>query len=395
MATPGSQRPAPRDLVRRVGMSGNYWYAVEQEKNLKPGQAIEVTFWKTSMALYRGADGVVHALENRCAHRHLRLSEGQVEGTSLTCAYHGWQYDGSGACVSISHDLGKTHGKMPDIRIRSYPVRCKYGLIWLFPGNPALAHAIPLPSFPVLDGPQPWPCVPIDMTIKAHFSMVVENVCDFNHAYLHRQYKPFWNSRARAMWREEDTIYIDYDTHLGQGPAARVASERQGEHLDGIRVWYQYPYQGSDLQGKYFHWLYMLPIDEQTTRCFFYFVFGPMEIPYVRLNIPFRIRKPLLRLFNRLYLKPLLGQDQWALEEEQRAYQLHAGKPSYEFNPLVRTLQQLTIAKWAEYTASERARIASIPGARERLTTLGAGLTRAEMATRTLPEAAVPPEGAS
>ena len=31
MATPGSQRPAPRDLVRRVGMSGNYWYAVEQE----------------------------------------------------------------------------------------------------------------------------------------------------------------------------------------------------------------------------------------------------------------------------------------------------------------------------------------------------------------------------
>ena len=161
-------------------------------------------------------------------------------------------------------------------------MQCKYGLIWLFPGDPALADAVPLPSFPVLDQPRPWPFVPIDMTIRAHFSMVVENVCDFNHAYLHRRYKPFRNPRARQVWREDDTIYVDYDTNLGQGQAARVASEEQGDGLNFIRVWYQYPYQGSDLQGKYFHWLYMLPIDAQTTRCFFYFVFGPMEIPICR-----------------------------------------------------------------------------------------------------------------
>ena len=290
MTIPGSKRATRHDLVRQVGMSGNYWYVVEQEKHLPRGQATEVTFWKTSIALYRGQDGIVRALENRCAHRHLRLSEGQVEENALTCAYHGWTYNGDGKCVRISHELGKARSTMPDICLRSYPVRCKYGLIWLFPGNPALADSVPLPSFPVLDGPRPWPFVPIDMTIQAHFSMVVENVCDFNHAYLHRKYKPFWNPHARAMWRDDDTIYIDYDTHLGQGQAARVASEDTGKHLNFIRIWYQYPYQGSDLQGKYFHWLYMLPIDEQTTRCFFYFVFGPMEIPYVRLNVPFVLR---------------------------------------------------------------------------------------------------------
>ena len=395
MTTSGSKQGAQRDLVRRVGMSGNYWYAVEQEKNLKQGRVIEVTFWKTSIALYRGQDGIVHALENRCAHRHVRLSKGQVEGNTLTCAYHGWTYDGCGTCVRISHELGKSRSKMPDIRIRAYPVRCKYGLIWLFPGNPALAGVVPLPSFPVLDGPRPWPFVPIDMTIKAHFSMVVENVCDFNHAYLHRKYKPFWNPHARAMWREADTIYIDYDTNLGQGQAARLGTEHGGKHLNRIRVWYQYPYQGSDLQGKYFHWLYMLPIDEQTTRCFFYFVFGPMEIPYIRLNIPFVMRKPLLHLFNRMYLKPLLGQDKWVLEEEQQAHQFHAGKPSYEFNPLVRPFQKLTIEKWAEYMGSERARMAAASSARERRSTPGAGLTQADIEAETLDEGEGLSEGTS
>ncbi len=164
MVISDAEKERRHNLVRKIGMSGNYWYAVEQESNLKRGQAIEVTFWKTSIALYRGQDGSVRALENRCAHRHLRLSEGQVEGNELTCAYHGWSYDGCGKCVNISHELGKASGRMPDIRIRSYPTRCKYGLIWLFPGDPALAGSVPLPSFPMLDELRPWPYVPIDMT---------------------------------------------------------------------------------------------------------------------------------------------------------------------------------------------------------------------------------------
>jgi len=38
-------------------------------------------------------DGAVCAYEDRCRHKGVKLSEGRLEGTVLTCAAHGWQYD--------------------------------------------------------------------------------------------------------------------------------------------------------------------------------------------------------------------------------------------------------------------------------------------------------------
>ena len=112
---------------------------VEYDRAVRPGQAVEVRFQGTSIALYRGRDGRLRALEDRCAHRQLKLSHGVVEGCNLTCVYHGWSYDGGGRVVGVDHDLFG-HPKLK-VQIRSYPVQVRYGLIWLFPGDPALAGA--------------------------------------------------------------------------------------------------------------------------------------------------------------------------------------------------------------------------------------------------------------
>jgi len=37
--------------------------------------------------------GVVHAYEDCCAHQQVELSDGQLEGSILTCWAHQWQYD--------------------------------------------------------------------------------------------------------------------------------------------------------------------------------------------------------------------------------------------------------------------------------------------------------------
>src|SRR5690606_24521496 len=332
-------------------------------------------FWKTSIAVFRGEDGVVRAVENRCAHRQLRLSEGAVEGNELMCTYHGWAYDGAGDCVHISHELGAGRKKMPKICIRSFPVRERYGVIWLFPGNPELADSVPLPIIPQLEGADPWHVEPIDVEINAHFSMVVENVCDFNHEYLHKELRPFSQPKLEGFRREDDTIHIDYKTKVG-GKGVEWFTERGGKGLDYMKLWYQYPYQGSDTKGKYLHWLFMLPVDEKTTRCFFFFLFGPLEIPGVRLTIPHRIRGPLLKIANLVYIRPLLGQDKRALEEEQRAHARHKGMPSFELNPVVREFQKTTIEKWDEYVASERQRVFGHGPAHTRVLQLGAGLRR-------------------
>ena len=67
-----------RQKVRAAGLDPNYWYPVEYSKRIKPGQVIEAVFWKRSVAVFRGQDGLLRAIENRCAHRQLKLSIGRV-----------------------------------------------------------------------------------------------------------------------------------------------------------------------------------------------------------------------------------------------------------------------------------------------------------------------------
>jgi len=225
----------------------------------------------------------------------IRLTSGIVDGNNIICQYHGWTYNECGKCVAMSHEIGVSKkSKLPNIKIRSYPVEEKYGLIWIFPGDLELAYRIPLPSIPQLDHARPWTFIPIDITINAHYSMILENVCDFNHAFLHRKYKPFTDPHLTDYYREGDIITMEYDTDLSKSQVVKMAGQNQGKDFEKMTVWYHYPYQASNIADTYLHWLYMLPIDEKTTRCFFLFLFGSFEIPYIRLKIPVILHKPLI-----------------------------------------------------------------------------------------------------
>lgn len=44
--------------------------------------------------------GTLHAFDNACPHQGNPLSEGEVLGDVLECAYHGWRFDlATGACL--------------------------------------------------------------------------------------------------------------------------------------------------------------------------------------------------------------------------------------------------------------------------------------------------------
>jgi len=55
------------------------------------------------VAVFRDSSGIVRALEDRCPHRRVPLSLGEVTPAGqLQCGYHGWTFDGvSGKCVVI------------------------------------------------------------------------------------------------------------------------------------------------------------------------------------------------------------------------------------------------------------------------------------------------------
>ena len=336
-----------RQKVRAAGLDPDYWYAVDHERAVPRGRAVEVTFWGRSIALYRGDDGRLRALENRCAHRHLPLTLGTVEGCQLTCMYHGWSYDEAGRLAQVPHD--RFGHPLPAVTVRAYPVQVRYGLVWIFPGDPARAVERRIPDIPELEGPQRWACVPLDFTWRAHHSLIVDNVSDFTHAWLHRQYRPFTDARLTRCEAIGDRVYVSYETKIGRGKISGLFVDRRRVSTDAMDLCYEYPYQWSNTDDKIKHWCFFLPIDARTTRTFFLFYFESLRVPLTRARVPRRLMTPLLRMANRLLVAPLLRQDGAAVEAEQQAYETHHALPVPDLNPAVALFQQLTVRKWEEH----------------------------------------------
>lgn len=123
------------------------WHPVARSGELRAGDNIVAGFaGGVELALWRAADGAAQAWENRCPHRSVRFTLGQVMGDRLSCAYHGWQYAaGTGQCAGIP-----AHPNMPapkNVCANVYRAAEAAGVIWvnLDPQAPppALDDAVP------------------------------------------------------------------------------------------------------------------------------------------------------------------------------------------------------------------------------------------------------------
>lgn len=76
-----------------------FWQPVYMSKSLARGTARPILIMGEKFTLYRGESGRAFVVDHRCAHRNTQLSTGWVRGDCIRCFYHGWTFDGSGACV--------------------------------------------------------------------------------------------------------------------------------------------------------------------------------------------------------------------------------------------------------------------------------------------------------
>lgn len=105
------------------------WTAVGTSDGLLNRKVQRAQVGSTDLAVWRGEDGQVRAWNNRCPHRSMRLSYGFVRGNRLTCLYHGWTYDGTGACTLIPAHMKLTPPKT--ITATRYKAAEAGGLIWV------------------------------------------------------------------------------------------------------------------------------------------------------------------------------------------------------------------------------------------------------------------------
>ncbi len=340
-----------RQRARAAGLDPDYWYAVEEVRNVKPSSVVEVVFWNRSIALYRTAAGEFRAVENRCLHRQIKLSLGEVEDCRLVCGYHGWEYDEEGRVAHVPDLFGRSSA--PKLSLETYPVTVRYGLVWIFPGDPELAEARPIPHIPELEGPGRWACVPLSLTCTAHHSVIIDNVSDFSHAYLHRRYRPFTGADLTRCETVGDNVHLEYNTLVGRGRISGLFVDHRRVNTNHMELCYEYPYQWSNTDDDIKHWLFVLPIDERTTRAFFLFYFRSLKIPLLPVRIPRTLMTLVLKIANRTLIGPLLGQDRVAVEAEQEGYEKHWHAPPIEVNPVVREFQAVTVRKWQEHLARQ------------------------------------------
>ncbi|QJC53981.1 aromatic ring-hydroxylating dioxygenase subunit alpha [Paenibacillus albicereus] len=133
-----------------------------------------VTVLGEKLVLFRSGSGSgVHALKDLCIHRGVPLSLGKVE---RVCAYHGWRYDGAGACVCIP-SLPPRRPIPAKARAEAFRCREEHGFVWVCFGE-SEPEALPLQGkvdpglIPVWMGPYP---------VRAAAPRVVENFLDVSH----------------------------------------------------------------------------------------------------------------------------------------------------------------------------------------------------------------------
>ncbi len=140
------------------------------------------TLHGVALVLFRDADGAARALEDRCPHRNAPLSAGQVRGGALECAYHGWRFDGAGACLAAPGLSAPPASRAA--QATSYACLEQDGYVWVA-SRPGATPSAPPPRFPHAGAPG-YTTVRRELTVRATLLRAAENVLDVPHtAFLH------------------------------------------------------------------------------------------------------------------------------------------------------------------------------------------------------------------
>jgi phenylpropionate dioxygenase-like ring-hydroxylating dioxygenase large terminal subunit len=158
----------------------NQWYtaATSAELGEKP---LGRTICDEPMAIFRGRDGGVAALTDRCPHRKAPLSAGEVIGNDIQCGYHGIRFARDGACTHVpgSAVVGRS------FRAKSFPAREIHGLVFVWLGE-AIPDETLIPDFSenVKAG---WTGVHGTLRVKGNYQLLIDNILDLTHvAFVHK-----------------------------------------------------------------------------------------------------------------------------------------------------------------------------------------------------------------
>jgi phenylpropionate dioxygenase-like ring-hydroxylating dioxygenase large terminal subunit len=179
---------AQADLEQRAesllnsGLPGR-WYVVAKSGDIAPGRVRALRILGKDLVVWRGADGGVRCIEDRCPHRGARLSLGDVVDSDVACRYHGVTLDGDGKIVRVPA-IGNCGLEGRKVNESFAVTEAADGVFVWFPApgcsEPAplaLPHELTSPDWASFLTTSPWNC---------NYRYVLDNLVDPMHGiYLH------------------------------------------------------------------------------------------------------------------------------------------------------------------------------------------------------------------
>jgi phenylpropionate dioxygenase-like ring-hydroxylating dioxygenase large terminal subunit len=194
-----------------------HWYPLMEAAELGD-RPVAARLLDVELVVFRSAQGIAIA-RDRCPHRHIRLSAGELREGEIVCPYHALSFDGAGRCTHIPA-LGRQARIPAAYRLDTFPVQEKYGLIWTSLSG---GEETQIPTFPDIpeDGTgicfiqtRDWPC---------SAARQIENFFDLAH------------------------LPVVHQATLGNDETMPVSPGRVVQHEDGIALHADYterPFQG-------------------------------------------------------------------------------------------------------------------------------------------------------
>ncbi|WP_172382315.1 aromatic ring-hydroxylating dioxygenase subunit alpha [Streptomyces sp. MNP-20] len=284
-------------------MIPNQWYPILRTKDVKRDAPTGVKRLGEELVLWRDLSGTLVCQSARCPHKGANLSDGRVVGNSLACPYHGFRYDAGGACRLIPA-LG-TEGRIPaSLRIDTYEVREKYGLVWLWWGEKR--EELPDIELPHELAEHPRPYETITWSRPVHYTRYIESLLEFYHVtFVHRDHwaniidYTFMYGSWRKLWTDGRERYIAANKIVNHrvdvdGTIIRSTFD-QCEEGNPSNIWhfdliYQAPCMTHVRQGLLEVTTWLTPIDEENTQA----IMRLWEYPLLKRMVPVKALRPLV-----------------------------------------------------------------------------------------------------
>jgi 5,5'-dehydrodivanillate O-demethylase len=118
------------NLLRR------YWMPIAGVSEFETISIKPLRLFGEDLVLYKDMGGTFGLVDRHCPHRRADLSYGFVEDCGIRCNYHGWRFDEAGNCLEQPYeDVANPDARFREkIRITSYPIEPKGGLLWAYMG---------------------------------------------------------------------------------------------------------------------------------------------------------------------------------------------------------------------------------------------------------------------